>query len=136
MKTNFIANIAVCRSKNGKGSNGNNIAVNHEYVLIYGKSEESKILGFCNANETSYNKSDAYGKFKTDGLFRKKGDDSLREDRPNLYYPLYYDRNGNVFTEKKDTDLKEVYPVDSKGIERRWLWGKEKASYESWKTLC
>ncbi len=129
----FIANIAVCRSKNGKGTNGNNIAVNHEYVLIYGKSKKSKILGLCDIDENLYNKEDAYGKFKTDGLFRKKGDDSLREDRPNLYYPLYYDRYGNVFTEKKHADLKEVYPVDSKGIARRWLWGKDKAHSESQK---
>ena len=132
-ENNFLANITVCRSKNGKGSNGNNVAVNHEYVLVYGKSKKSKILGLNDHDDASYNKEDDHGKYKTDGLFRKKGDHSLREDRPNLYYPLYFDKDGNVFTEKKHDSLKEVYPVDSKGVERRWLWGKDKATQESWK---
>lgn len=132
-ENNFLANITVCRSKNGKGSNANNVAVNHEYVLVYGKSKKSKILGLNDHDDASYNKEDDHGKYKTDGLFRKKGDHSLREDRPNLYYPLYFDKDGNVFTEKKHDNLKEVYPVDSKGVERRWLWGKDKATQESWK---
>ena len=129
----FLANIAVCRSKNGKGSNGNNVAVNHEYVLIYGKTDKAKILGMNDHDDNSYNKEDSYGKYKTDGLFRKKGDHSLREDRPNLFYPLYFDSHGNVFTEKKFENLNKIYPIDSKGVERRWLWSKDKAATDSWK---
>ena len=129
---NFIGNITVCRSKNGNGSNKNNVAVNHEYILLYGKTKKAKIIGFNDVDET-YKKEDSHGKYKTDGLFRKKGDHSLREDRPNLFYPLYYDNQGNVYTKKENNSLKEVYPMDSKGIERRWLWGKEKATTESWK---
>lgn len=130
---NFIGNIAVCRSKNGKGSKGNNVAVNHEYILIYGKSTQSKIIGFNNSDDSLYKKIDSYGKYKIDGLFRKKGDHSLREDRPNLFYPLYYDDQGNVYTEKEHDNLKITYPLDSKGIERRWLWGKEKSTLDSGK---
>lgn len=129
---NHLGTIVVNRSKNGKGSKPH-IATNHEYVLVYGKTKKSQVLGLPEEKVDSYNKKDEYGLFKLDGLFRKKGAASLRTDRPNMFYPLYYDDAGNVYTENKSGSLKEVYPVDSKGVERRWLWGKDKATNESWK---
>ena len=131
-ETNYIATLVVVRSKNGKGS-APHVAVNHEYVLLYGRSEAASVSGLHEIDSTSYNKSDAHGHYKVDGLFRKKGDASLRTDRPNMYYPLYYAANGEVFTSEIREGLTAVWPVDSKGVERRWLWGIEKASKESWK---
>ncbi|AHK16488.1 site-specific DNA-methyltransferase [Thalassolituus oleivorans] len=126
---NFIGNIVICRSKNGKGSK-KNIAPNHEYLLIYGKSNQSNLRG--QLDESDYNKQDEFGKYRVDGLFRKKGAASLRTDRPNMFYPLYFDPiSGKVSTDSTD-DWQAVYPVDSKGIERRWLWGPETARERSW----
>ncbi|KZK67758.1 modification methylase [Shewanella baltica] len=129
---NFIACISICRSQNGKGSKPG-ISTNHEYLIVYGKSNLARLVGIKETGDSSYDKEDKYGKYKINGLFRKKGDSSHREDRPTMYYALYYDQKGNVYTENITGDLKCVYPVDSKGIERRWLWGKDKASAESWK---
>ncbi|MBJ2137915.1 site-specific DNA-methyltransferase [Paraglaciecola chathamensis] len=129
---NFIGTICVCRSNNGKRSRSS-IATNHEYVLVYGKSSSSKVMGFKEVESSRYDKEDSHGKYTNDGLFRKKGDASRREDRPNMYFPLYYDILGNVYVEKHNDNLKEVYPVDSKGNEKRWLWGKDKAKRDSWK---
>jgi adenine-specific DNA-methyltransferase len=129
---NFIGSIVVCRSKNGRGSN-KNIATMHEYVVIYGKSAKATLLGLKEQGEREYQKADQFGSFTLDGLFRKKGDASLREDRPNMFYPLYYAADGQVFTEQLTPDLLEVWPRDSKGVDRRWLWGKEKATEESWR---
>lgn len=126
---NFIANICVIRSKNGKGSN-KNVATNHEYLVIYSKSSKFSAGGFA-PDLDLYNLKDEHGQFRINGLFRKKGDASLREDRPNMYFPLYYDEEGHVFTEKQ-SNLKETFPNDSKGIERRWLWGKDTTSLQSW----
>lgn len=121
---NFICNVVVCRSKNGKGSK-RNVATNHEYLLIYGKSSEASLNG--ELDDSEYNKTDEFGAFRVDGLFRKKGDASLRSDRPNMYYPVYYDgMTGKVSIEPVD-GWSLAYPKDSKGIERRWLWGKETA---------
>lgn len=121
---NFIGNIIVCRSKNGKGSK-KNIASCHEYLVVYGKSKESSLRGVPDSIEL-YDKSDEHGHYRVDGLFRKKGDGSLREERPNMYYPLYYNDDGEVFVDPAP-NLKEAFPVDSKGTERRWLWGKDTA---------
>ncbi|MEQ5348876.1 site-specific DNA-methyltransferase [Proteus genomosp. 6] len=127
---NFIGNIIVCRSKNGRGSS-NNIASTHEYLLVYGKTLKAKLIGSID-DVNEYDKSDMHGKYKIDGLFRKKGADSLKDDRPNMYYPLYANLStGNVYVEP-DKGLIEIYPVDSKGIKRRWLWGKETTSQRSW----
>lgn len=121
---NFIGNIVVCRSKNGKGSK-RNIAENHEYLVVYGKSPKSELIGAPDSG--SYDKKDRYGEFRLDGMFRKKGAASLRTERPNMYYPLYCDvTSGEVSVDKK-TGWKEVLPLDSKGVERRWLWVKETA---------
>jgi adenine-specific DNA-methyltransferase len=128
----YLGTIVVNRSKNGKGSKPH-IATNHEYVITYGKTKKARVLGLPELDIESYAKTDEHGNFKVDGLFRKKGDASRREDRPNMYYPLYYDNDGNVFTENVTGSLKEVYPVDSKGVERRWLWGPDKARKDSWK---
>ena len=129
---NHIATLIVCRSKNGKGSK-QNVAVNHEYVVLYGKTPKATVSGLTECESTSYDKSDEHGDYKIDGLFRKKGDASLKEDRPNMHYPLYYSDDGKVFTENVNGKLQTAYPVDSKGIARRWLWGVEKATNESWR---
>lgn len=129
---NYISTLVVCRSKNGKGGRAN-VAVNHEYVLIYGKSSESLLHGIEESDTSRYDREDEYGRFTIDGLFRKKGDASLREDRPNMFYPLYYSTDGKVYAERVSDHVHEVWPVDSKGVERRWLWGVDKAKAESWK---
>ena len=121
----------IARSKNGKGSSKRNFASNHEYVLLYGKSVSSRVAGQVDSPD-SYDRWDEHGRFKVDGLFRKKGDASRRVDRPNLFYPLYYDQNGKVYT-KPAPDRFEAYPVDSMGVERRWLWSIETADRQSWK---
>lgn len=127
---NFIGSVVVARSKNGKGSR-RNIATAHEYLLVYGKTLNANLRGMPDRVD-SYIKRDQFGSFKIDGLFRKKGSDSLRQDRPNMFYPLYYDGEGNVYV-KPGSGRTEVLPLDSRGIERRWLWGRETASEQSWK---
>jgi adenine-specific DNA-methyltransferase len=132
---NYLGTLIVHRSKNGKGSKAH-IAVSHEQVLLYGKTAKAKIIGLPELDTESYTKQDGHGRYKVDGLFRKKGEASKREDRPNMFFPLYYDAAGNVFTENVGGTLKEALPVDSKGVERRWLWGAEKAAQESWKLFA
>lgn len=129
---NHIGTLIVNRSKNGKGSKAN-IAVCHEHVLMYGKTDKAEIFGLPEKDFESYTKADEHGRYKVDGLFRKKGEASRRVDRPNMFYPLYYDETGNVYTENVTGRLRETFPIDSKGVERRWLWGIEKASFESWR---
>lgn len=126
---NFIGNIVVCRSKNGKGSK-KNLATNHEYLLIYSKSKQAGLRG--QVDETEYNKQDEFGQYRVDGLFRKKGEASLRTDRPNMFYPLYFNPSSGKVSIEPVEGWKAAYPIDSKGTERRWLWGQDTAKERSW----
>lgn len=127
---NFIGNIVVCRSKNGKGSK-KNLASTHEYLLIYGKSNKTVLRGESD-EDTIYDKADAYGQYRIDGLFRKKGEGSLKSDRPLMAFPLY----ANLETGEVSVDPREgwekVLPQDSKGVDRRWLWGESTTRERIW----
>lgn len=131
---NFIGNIVVCRSKNGKGSK-RNIASAHEYLLVYGKSDKAELSGQPD-DKSLYDKVDCFGEYRIDGMFRKKGDSSLRTDRPNMFYPLYFNPSTGEVQVEPEFGLKTVYPIDSKGIERRWLWSKETARERSWELFA
>ncbi|EKB66665.1 TPA: site-specific DNA-methyltransferase [Klebsiella pneumoniae] len=131
---NFIGNIVVCRSKNGKGSK-RNIASAHEYLLVYGKSDMAELSGQPD-DKSLYDKVDCFGEYRIDGMFRKKGDSSLRTDRPNMFYPLYFNPSTGEVQVEPELGLKTVYPIDSKGIERRWLWSKETARERSWELFA
>ncbi|HCM6695328.1 TPA: site-specific DNA-methyltransferase [Klebsiella pneumoniae] len=131
---NFIGNIVVCRSKNGKGSK-RNIASAHEYLLVYGKSDMAELYGQPD-DKSLYDKVDCFGEYRIDGMFRKKGDSSLRTDRPNMFYPLYFNPSTGEVQVEPELGLKTVYPIDSKGIERRWLWSKETARERSWELFA
>jgi adenine-specific DNA-methyltransferase len=125
---NHLGTIAVRRSKNGKSAK-KGVATGHEYVLVYRKSVQGKIFPLPDLSE--YPKEDAYGRYRIDGLFRKKGDASLRTDRPNLFYPLYACLNtGSVSVEPKGGSV-QIFPRDSRGTERRWIWSKETAAARS-----
>lgn len=125
---NHLGTIAVRRSKNGKSAK-QGVATGHEYVLVYRKSAQGKLLPLPDRSE--YPKEDAYGRYRIDGLFRKKGDASLRTDRPNLFYPLYAClKTGSVSVEPKEGTV-QIFPRDSRGTERRWIWSKETAAARS-----
>lgn len=128
---NFIGNIVVCRSKNGKGSK-KNLASSHEYLLVYGKSNKATLRGESD-EDTLYDKEDVYGKYRVDGLFRKKGEGSLKSDRPSMAFPLYANlETGEVSVDYLDGWAK-VLPKDSKGVDRRWLWGEATTRERVWK---
>lgn len=121
---NCMGTVVVLRSKNGRG-NARNIASTHEYLIFYGKSKKSRLLGDIDTKK--YNQQDSHGYFNTNGLLRKKGDDSRREDRPNLFYPLYYQKSTHKVSATPKDDFVQVLPIDPKGIERRWIWSHAKA---------
>lgn len=123
---NFVAELIVIKSTNGIGDK-KGFATNHDYVITFQKSNASIFLGesITEKDLKDYNKEDVNGKFKIDGLFRKKGSESSRIDRPNMFYPLYYSaKTGEVLTELREGFL-EVFPKKEDGSDGRWIWGIE-----------
>ncbi len=69
---------------------------------------------------------------------RRRGTESMRADRPKMFYPIYIDEEEREVVapgppieldEEPDMShvdgLRPVWPIDSNGAERRWRWGYE-----------
>ena len=118
---------------NPRGIQGKNFSYTHEYA--YFVLPDRKII-----QEKS---------LEIDGIsnFRNWGSESKREDAKNCFYPILVKNNevigfGNVLEESKHPKQKiikrnnnsyEVWPIDKKGIERKWRYARQ--SVESIKDI-
>lgn len=124
-ESNFVATLP----KKGSGGRQDSklFAIVHEYVLCYAKNIEVYTAGreFKGEEDSKYPLIDEHGKKYKLQLLRKWGDNSHREDRPNLYYPIYFNHKRNSLDIEKtfDEDI-EIYPMLSDTEEGRWRWGK------------
>ena len=125
---NFIGNIIVKSNPGGRDYGG--IAQTHDYVLCYVKNVNTELNLIVDKNK-KFLMHDEIGGFEVREL-RNRNIRFNSENRPNLYYPFYIntnktDTNGLYevsLTKKKG--WKELYPMQSQGINTVWRWGKEK----------
>lgn len=122
---NFISDVAVINNLKGR-SDDKYIATAHEHLLIF-KRRNFETLGVAVPERyvAEYKLEDSKGKYRLQGL-RKRGSGSKREDRPNMYYPIYYDKEKNKIsiTRNFKTDV-QILPKLSDGKDGRWRWGKD-----------
>jgi len=101
----------------------------HENMLFYAKDISKVKLNLLKASDeklSQYKLKDKFGRYKLRG-FRRSGNNSLRRERPGLYYPIYYHPKKKIFSLKKeDKGFVELLPIDEKGIERCWRWGPKR----------
>lgn len=97
----------------------------HEHLLVYARNKEhAKIntLGISDKKLKEYKEEDKFGKYKLRG-FRRSGSNSLRTERPKLFYPIYVKPDTNEFSLEPKKGFQEILPIDDKGVERCWRWG-------------
>jgi len=95
----------------------------HEYIIFMSWGVP-KIRGLNINFGSDFTEEDEISKFKWEGFMRR---DAGREDRSsNTWYPIYVDQQGNVSLKEKPNTIK-VLPINTKGIERVWLWSEERA---------
>ncbi len=127
---NFVAQLIIKSNPRGRQAE-KFFATVHEYILVFAKNiDECVILGrrITNSKQLSdYRHEDERGrKYRLLGL-RQRGSASRREDRPNMFYPLYVDpATGNVSLVRDGTYVVEVLPQKSTGEDGRWMWGRDK----------
>lgn len=123
----FIADVAVINNLKGR-SDDKYIATAHESLLIYQNGDFiSNGVAIPEEYEIEYKLTDEKGKYRLQGL-RKRGSGARREDRPNMYYPFYYDeKTERLFLEAVTEDCIEILPRLSDGSDGRWRWGKDTA---------
>ena len=121
---NFIANIAVVNNLKGR-SDDKFIATAHESLLIFHKGRfVTNGVPVPEEYQEEYKENDGKGKYRLLGL-RKRGSNSREIDRPNLFYPIYYDLKNKIISIEKQNDWIEILPKLSNGENGNWRWGKE-----------
>jgi adenine-specific DNA-methyltransferase len=132
-ENNIIANLTVKANPRGRQSD-KDIATLHDYLLCYAKNDsllELNGLPLTDDDVDDFDQEDADGmKWRELGL-RQRGAASLREDRPDMFFPIYVNPdNGEISLEHSDEFSIEVIPKKADGRESRWMWGKDKVKNE------
>jgi len=99
----------------------------HEYMLVYAKNSLNAEIGRLELSLDKidqFKNEDTYGKYKLRG-FRRSGSNSRKEDRPNLYYPIYYKEKSKKLDVIKRDGWIELLPIDDKGVKRCWRWNAD-----------
>ena len=118
---------------NLKGRYNGYFSVAHENKIVYARNKDKAVIKeFSYDNSKDYPLEDEISKYKPSGL-QRTGDGSKREERPNLFYPIYYSPKSNEICLDKKAGYIEILPIDDNGVERRWRWGKTKVA-KYWKT--
>lgn len=129
---NFIAQFLVKANPKGRQSD-TFCATVHDYLLCYARSiNHAKLIGMklTEDQKKEYKYDDGDGrKYRFLGL-RQRGSDSLREDRPDMFFPIYVNKETEEVSLEYREGWEEVIPHKSDGREGRWMWGKDKCKDE------
>jgi len=127
---NFVAQIMPIANPGGRDYN--QIAVTHEYLLIFIKTDKA-ILNEI-SKDVNFKLTDNNGGYELREL-RNRNPKFHSGNRPNLFYPFFVNPNGKdsynhcpVSLVKTDEYYIEVSPYNSTGKESVWRWGKPKSS--------
>lgn len=113
-RANFVANV-LWQKVYSERMDAKGFSVSHDHVLTYRKTEDfaPKLLAKDqDAAQFGFYDENAHRYYRRRSL-RKEGSESLRQDRPSMWYPL------------PAPDGSEIWPVKPDGTEGRWRWKKE-----------
>ena len=85
--------------------------------------------GLTEKDRADYKYEDSRGKYRLLGL-RQRGVESLREDRPDMYFPIYVNPENETLSLDPVADCVEVLPRKSDGRDGRWMWGIKRCREE------
>jgi adenine-specific DNA-methyltransferase len=104
----------IWQAKRGGGSDNRGVVSDHEYVVCYCRNIDASPLGQILIAAEPLDKSDEKGPYRRGRELNKWGANSLRKDRPTMFYPI------------PGPDGIEVYPIRNDVKEGCWRWGKPK----------
>lgn len=130
---NFIGMISLLSNPRGS-QNSAHLSYVHEYVLVYSKNEDLlqlKGIGKSEKSLSEFCEIDGLGRrYRLLGL-RKRGGAWRKEDRPNMFYPIYVNpQTGSVSRTRSSEYSIEVIPQRPSGELGRWCWGPDKFDIE------
>lgn len=122
---NYIGIASIINNLKGR-SDSKFLAKSNDFLFVYAKNINQFVMGgfkLTNEKQEEYKFFDDISNYKEVPL-RKTGKNSRKIDRPNMYYPIYYDNQCNTFSLEYNKNLIEIFPTDSQGNPGRWRWGK------------
>lgn len=127
-KENFVAEIVVVANPRGRQSDSY-VAGVHDSILVWSRDRESAVVGGRPLDPEQKRDfafiDDELGHYRLLGL-RQRGSASLREDRPEMFFPIYVSPDGSEVSLDSSPGWHEVFPRKSDNTDGRWMWGKEK----------
>lgn len=125
---NFIAQLVIVNNPKGR-NDSKHFAECNEYAVVYGRPNYvSNGLPLTSEQKLKFDKVDGDGHRYQLRDLRKRGNGDRREDRPNMYFPIYYNPVGGKVSLEKQENWIEIYPIKGDGSDGRWRWGKERVS--------
>jgi adenine-specific DNA-methyltransferase len=124
---NFVANVSVVTNLKGRNDK-RHVAACHEQMVIYAKPGFiSNGLPLTEEQRAAFKHTDEAGHKYALRDLRKRGGPDKREDRPKMYFPIYWSADGSRVSLERmaDGDI-EIFPLRGDGSDGRWRWGIEK----------
>lgn len=125
---NRMGNLVIEIKPSGR-TNDNYLATSHEYILFYGISPVTTDICFFPLRDdqlAQYSDEDENGAHKWRD-FMRTGGYSTPEERPNSFYPIYYNETTQEISLEQKEGFVEILPVDTVGRYR--VWRKTKPSF-------
>lgn len=118
---NFIGCLIVQIKPSGR-TNDAYFATCHEYVLCYAKNKDNVDINFLplsTEQKKQYKEGEGENLYKWRDFLRTGGY-STPEERPNSYYPIYYNSLTNQISLEEKENWIKILPIDSEGRHRVW----------------
>jgi len=118
---NYLGNLVVEIKPSGR-TNDNFLATSHEYCLYYAKEKEKVSINFFELTEEQkkqYKHSNGEVQFKWRDFLRTGGY-STPQERPNSYYPIFYNQLSQEISLDELPNTIKILPIDSNGKHRVW----------------
>ena len=126
-RRNRIGIISVQTNPGGR-SDAAFFATSSEFFLVYAKEKEEaaiNLLPLTEEQKTVFKFKDEVSPYKW-CPFRRSGSNSTPADRPNLFYPIFYNKKTGYAGLEKQKGAEKIIPLDSNGVKRVWRQSKER----------
>ena len=121
-KVNYLGTLVVQSKPSGRTTDAY-FATSHEYVLFYAKETgvpEINFFELTDEQKSLYKEGEGENAHKWRDFLRTGGY-STPEERPNSYYPIYFDpTTSRISLKRESTKYIEILPLDSNGKKRVW----------------
>ena len=99
-----------------------------EYIHVFGKNtNEVNFSRLENEEDPAADwEQDELGYYKEGYGLIKTGSGARREDRPNLYFPIYIGTNNSISLDRQSPEDTEILPKRTDGTDGRWRWSMDR----------